>query len=284
MPNPVAISFLLCVFGWSLEPLAAQEQKTINEVVLSAFEATHNGFSSDEVLLQTELNDAFIQACKNRLPECEAFQFNWSLLNLRKAGKLSIKTTRRDRRKYSQVLPIAEICARMMEDRHGKSIDRLMADPGTRSEFDLAAQSIDKQVDTYLVRKAAFKLRKTRQLKPELITRIADWGRVVSEYGASNLEKDPLLVPEGPGIYIFRDRSGYLYIGEAADLRERLKQHLGQSDSKSLGEYLAEQGFDNITIEIHSFESGSRISELKVRRAYESELIRSRNPKFNVRP
>ena len=48
--------------------------------------------------------------------------------------------------------------------------------------------------------------------------------------------------------------------------------------------YLADQGSADVTIEVHSFAEDSRISETMVRRAYESELIRSRNPRFNVRP
>lgn len=37
-------------------------------------------------------------------------------------------------------------------------------------------------------------------------------------------------------------------------------------------------------VEIHSFGRDSRMQEIRVRRAYESELIRSRQPRFNIRP
>ena len=262
----------------------ATDADQIKSVVIQAFAATHEGYSSDELILKTELNKSFVAACHKTLPDVEAFQFNWTLLNLRKAGKLTVKATKRDVRKFDLVMPVAEMCARMMEDKHGKSIDRLMADPETRQEFDQAALAIDADIETYLVRKAAFRLRKTRQLKPELITRIADWGRKVDEHKASDIEKKPDLIPESPGIYIFRDATGYLYIGEAIDLRARLVQHLGGSDSKTLAGYLADQGSADVTIEVHSFAEDSRISETMVRRAYESELIRSRNPRFNVRP
>jgi hypothetical protein len=39
-----------------------------------------------------------------------------------------------------------------------------------------------------------------------------------------------------------------------------------------------------VTIELHIFPKTSPARKLTVRRAYESELIRSREPKFNVRP
>jgi len=66
-------------------------------------------------------------------------------------------------------------------------------------------------------------------------------------------------------------------------LRNRLKTHLDESDRKSLANYLKEKGVESITIEIHSFDPQSRAKELRVRRAYESELIRSRKPRFNIR-
>jgi len=284
------MALCLGVVGISAMGIAQEKQRESDvarqtkRVVIDAFRQTHQGFSSDEVILQVALNQSFVQACQKELPEVEPFFFNWTLLNLRKAGKLTVKATRRDGRQYESVAPIAEMCARMMEDKHGKSIDRLMADPVTRSEFDKAALAIEAEVDPYLVRKAAFRLRKTRHLRPELITRIADWGRQVKEYKASELGKQPELISESPGIYIFRDETGYLYIGEAIDLRARLKQHLGDSDRKSLSNYLAAQGFENVTVEVHSFAKDSRIGELMVRRAYESELIRSRKPRFNIRP
>ena len=55
-------------------------------------------------------------------------------------------------------------------------------------------------------------------------------------------------------------------------------------DRRSLAEYLASEKADQVTVEVHIFPADSPASKVSVRRAYESELIRSRNPKFNVRP
>ena len=263
-----------------------QSQAIIDAAIVESFQSSHDGWSSDEVILQSELNRQFVEACQKSLKavEADAAELNWRLLNLRKAGKLKIKATRRDRRSYSQLKHIAEIAARMMEDKHSVSSDRVMADPALRKEFDQIALNIDKGLDTYLVRKAAFKLRKTRKLKPELITRVADWDREVTEHKAEELVTNAKLVSTNPGIYIFRDETGYLYIGEADNLRNRLKTHLDESDRQSLAKYLKENGVESITVEIHSFDPNSRAKELMVRRAYESELIRSRKPRFNIRP
>ena len=247
------------------------------------------GYSSDEVILDTKLNQAFISECKKAHADVNAEFFNWTLINLRKAGKLSAKVTRRRKKRSHPSMSgnldlVAEIAARKIQDKYRISSDRMMANPKYRDEFDRTVRGIDKTVDLYRARKRVFQLRKTRRLKPELITRIADWKRKVSEWTIVALRKDLSQVPDTPGIYIFRDKTGYLYVGEAADLRERLKTHLKDSDRKSLAAYLSGKSkTGGVSVEIHSFDRESRMKEVRVRRAYESELIRSRKPRFNVR-
>ncbi|MEZ6096389.1 MAG: excinuclease ABC subunit C [Pirellulaceae bacterium] len=270
----------------STEPEAIDEvDEADKQRLIAIFQRIHDGYSSDEVLLQTELNAKFFDACLNELPNLTVEQCRWTLLNLRKQGRLSqIKTTKRNSKDVSPVRHIAEIVTRSIQDEFGATIDRIMCSPEMREAFEQSALSFDEEIDLYSVRKAAFQLRKTRKLRPELITRIADWGRVVTTYEASSLQRDLNVLPEQPGIYLFYDDTGYLYIGEAANLRTRLTTHLDSSDRLSLASYLNEKGLKGIQIEVHTFEEGSRIKDLTVRRAYESELIRSRNPRFNIRP
>lgn len=253
--------------------------------LVEAFSATHDGFSSDEVILSDSLQEKFLAACAVTVPELSAEACNWGLINLRKAGGLAgIPTTRRPPTAEADLFPLAEIVTRQLQDRHSVSIDGIMALPTLRSEFDQSVRAMDPQADPYGVRRAAFALRKTRRLKPELITRIADWGREVTVQSADAWRADPARIPASPGIYIFSDPSGYLYIGESDNLRRRIESHLGGSDRKSLADYLAGQGYGSISVELHTFAEGSRMGELQVRRAYESELIRSRNPRFNIQP
>jgi hypothetical protein len=73
-------------------------------------------------------------------------------------------------------------------------------------------------------------------------------------------------------------------VGEASNLAARLTEHVGGSDRESLADYLAGDEADQVTVELHIFPSTSPAKRVTVRRAYESELIRSRGPKFNVRP
>lgn len=257
----------------------------LKRVVIASFAAVHNGFSSDEIILNPKLNRLFIAKCESILPDNQPLDFNWTLINLRKAGKLSeIKTTARRKVDTSKYQILAEVVSRSILDQSKVSIDRIMADPKWASQFDKAVKNIDKDADIYLVRKAAFKLRKTRRLRPELITRIADWDRKIMTFSVAEFKNDPLLAPESPGIYIFHNDSGYLYIGHSDQLRSRLNTHLNESSNKELADYLQQSSNEKTHIEIHAFPLKSRMKEVVVRRAYESELIRSRKPKFNILP
>ena len=112
----------------------------------------------------------------------------------------------------------------------------------------------------------------------------ADWDRQLLTLTPAQVVENPNVVPEGPGVYIFRDHSGYLYIGESRNLRTRLVKHLDRSDRQALANYLERQGVEMLTIEVHAFDADSNGARKAVRRAYESELIHSRKPRFNIQP
>lgn len=269
-------------------------QQLTKTIVAEAFDAIHDGWSSDEVILQDELHTSFINQCKTAIRDSKAkfadpqsisaADLSWTLMNLRKAGKLPSKTTRRKKVDLSAVRHVAEIATRSMLDKHQCSIDRIMCSPELRKEFNETATSIDESIDCYAVRKAAFQLRKARRLRPELITRIADWGRTVQTHSIKDIREDAEVLNEHPGVYIFSDSSGYLYIGQTANLRTRLLEHLDESHNRSLAKYLKSESIDSISIEVHDFDPKSKASKTMVRRAYESELIASRKPRFNVQP
>lgn len=263
---------------------SAVEQRNLNDVVAIAFHETHDGWSTDEVVLRDDLNRAFLAKCREKLPDVSSEEFNWTLLNLRKAGKLGAVTTRRVRQDHDDYQHAAEIAARFVQDKYDQTIDRVLCDPERRAVFDEAARAVAPDVEPYRLRKAAFGLRKARQLQPELAVRIADWKKDVLSFSAAQIVADKKLVPEAPGVYIFRDPSGYLYIGESSNLRQRVSQHLDQSDRQSLARYLFEKGNREITVELHAFGPDTPAKDKNRRRAYESELIRSRKPRFNIAP
>ncbi len=238
------------------------------------------------MLVHDQRNQEFLQACRRQLSGVSDREFNWAMLNLRKAKKLPGKVTKRKTHKHETYHHAAEIAAREIEDRYKQNIGRALCDTALRKEVDKVALMLAPEISPYRLRKAALALRKSHQLKPELVVRIADWDRTVNTYVLRQLQKDHEQIPAQPGIYLFSDDSGYLYIGEAADLRKRLKDHLYQSDRPTLAKYLIERAKQGglVRIEIHAFDSDSPAKQVSMRRAYESELIRSRKPRFNIRP
>ena len=255
-------------------------------VIRWAFAATHDGWSSDEVLLQDQLNARFIAACREKCPKAKAIDLNWQLINLRKANQLSdFAVTQRRTHRHDGYRHAAEIAARLLTNKHQVSTDRMLCDPELRAEFDRTAGELAPGVDAYRLRKAAFGLRKSRQLRPELVVRVANWGRQIQSAPISELRQTPARIPALPGIYVFRDQQGYLYVGEAANLRKRLSAHLASSDRVALADYLTRHvGVGPVIVEMHVFPADSPAAQSRMRRAYESDLIASRKPKFNVRP
>jgi predicted GIY-YIG superfamily endonuclease len=254
----------------------------LREVVTQAFLACHEGRSTEDVVIDDALNGPFIVKCRAAFPSASAFDFNWALYNLRKASALGPVATVRASARHAGYLHAAEIAARLMEDSFGLTIDRVLCHPDRRAEFDAIALGIAPGVPAYLLRKASLRLRKGRRLRPELIKRVASWGTTVFTSPAGQLLADPKKIAAAPGVYIFFDPSGYLYIGEAGNLRQRVSQHLDHSDRKALAHYLWEKGVKNLSVELHAFDPASEGRKATSRKAYEAELIRSRRPRFNI--
>ena len=203
-------------------------------------------------------------------------------MNLRKRGLLGAVATHKERVNCDDFLHASEISARFIYDKYGVNTDRAFCDPQLRREFDNIATSVAPGIAPYLLRKGALRLRKTRKLRPELVPRIADWGTRVLDFPSQKVVEDPEVIPKGPGIYIFRDTSGYLYIGESNNLYLRVKKHLDHSDRKSLARYFWSNNLQAVIIEIHVFNPDSNARLKAHRRAYEASLIQSRHPRFNI--
>ena len=206
--SPTLVLVLALLTSRLVRPEASQGAETLDAVVIEAFRAVHDGWSADEVLLDDDLNAAFIRHCRERLPDASAVDSNWRLLNLRKAGRLQISATRTKRLSHDAYLHAAEIAARFVYDKHRQSIDRALCDPALRTEFDQSARQIAPEVSAYALRKAAFALRKTRRLRPELVTRVAEWGREINTWTADEILRSPEHLPAVPGVYLLRDQSG----------------------------------------------------------------------------
>ena len=289
--------FLAWLLGFGLgvsnsQNLVADENDTsVDDVVLAeSFTQSHDGYSSDEVLINEKLRTAFLTALREhgiqiKTEEDESDSL-LALLALRKRGKLNVTATKRAEPAKDTFLPAAEIASRVVLDRHRVSSDTMLANPRLRAEFYDEAKKLGGTIDEYQLAKSVLRLRKIRQLKPELVLRVADWDRSIATYTVKELRErlTQNKIPKSPGVYLFRDASGYLYIGEAENLEARLQQHISGSDRIILADYLRSHTSSEVSVELHVFPKDSPAATLTVRRAYESELIRSREPKFNIRP
>jgi len=282
--------FVWLIFLVSAAYGAGLETRATDESIVSAYEQASAGYSVDEIVIDDSLRTNWLTAVN---PSWRLLGDDWQtetllrLISLRKAGKLAAKSDKRGRTIDDEIVPIAEIAARSVLDQHKVSSDELLCDPRLRTQLQTAADSISKDLDPYSLRKAILRLRKTRQLRPELVLRIVDWDRSIEVFTHQELEealKSSDRISHGAGVYLFRDATGYLYIGEALDLHARLSQHLQRSDRLSLRKYLDTVADGSVTIELHTFGPKSPANELVIRRAYESEMIRSREPRLNVRP
>ncbi len=255
-------------------------QTTVNTVVVKQ----HGGWSVDELLLQDDLRQQLISEVQKVHPHVDGDEVCATMLRLRKSGKLKLNVTQKSPMIDPRSLIAGELAARYIQDRHRVSFDQVLTTSRLLEEFDAEAKRVWPDVLAYDARRAALRLRKSRRLEPELLLRIADWQREVAVHTLEDLRSDHSMIPKQPGVYIFRDATGYLYIGESEDLRARLHQHVTDSDRFSLASYLSKNQQHAITVEVHAFPGDSPMKQVRVRRAYESELIEHRQPRFNVRP
>ena len=78
----MAIAFLNGLFLTMVSACAVAQTtpSEIQKVIASAFAATHDGWSVDEMILRRDLNGAFLKKCHDQLPEVAPAELNWRCL------------------------------------------------------------------------------------------------------------------------------------------------------------------------------------------------------------
>ena len=251
----------------------------MTKAIADAFDAVSNDYSSDRVVADPQLNERFIAECQQRGLQDAVVDLNRALLNLRKKGGLADRP-RAKRTHFSDEDDYrfaAEIAVRFIERRESVSLDTIICDPNIVTEFDEVAARIAPGYSPLQYRWAALNLRKAKRLEPELV------GRVAPPIDVVNVQVDDIVVNELPvsqGVYLFIAADQLLYVGETENLRSRLKKHLDHSDSKGLARWIWEYGTESLHLEMQILDDQT---ETRVRKALELELIRSREPIFNVK-
>jgi len=247
--------------------------------VLQAFLRTRDGYSPDAVIANPELNKRFLAGCREIGAEGTAFDLNHCLYNLRKSRALEdYPTTRRVRVAQRDEYEFAsEIAARFLERRHNTTLDRIICNPALAEAFDELAQELAPGFAPFDYRFTALSLRKTRRLRPEVAPHLLRATRVES-FRVIDLDLND--IPRSQGVYLFYYKGeGLLYLGEAKNLRDRIRKHLEHSDRRELARWLWDHGVDDLYVEIHVLAVKTTTAE---RKALELDLIRSRRPRFNI--
>lgn len=245
--------------------------------LVDVFEQTRDGYSSDRVLCDPDLNARFIAACRREgLLESES-ELNRMLLNIRKSGRLGQGGTKKQSRfKDDEYRFAAEIAARHLERRESCSLDQILINPVLVAEFDSLCQELSPGFAVVQYRLSAMGLRKKRKLRPEVMSHALP-SKTVKRLLCSTVNVSDL--PTSAGLYIFFDNLRTLYVGEAANLKMRLKKHLEHSDNKQLARWFWENSPEKVWLEVHLVEEAC---STRTRRALEFELITSRRPVFNI--
>ena len=258
------------------EAAAAQRQQQVyQQALLAAFRQTYDGYSVDRVVVDPELNASFLAACRKQGLPGDARSWNWSLFGMRKAGAFAdLPTTERTELDWEACDPYlfaSEIAwGQMIEQEGCESLDAILCDPDLAARFDKLAKRWAPGYNSLEYRWAALKLRKSsmrvRSRAKELMDAHLSPVATLDKKGKQS-------VPDAPGVYIvFGDKSKPLYAGEANNLRDRVKLHLGPETKeqwKNLSSSLTAKFF-------------STDCDYSTRLAYQWRLVSQHRPQLNL--
>lgn len=188
----------------------------------AALEASRNGFSPDRVIADPSLNASFIEECRTFGFENDAFTLNKSLLQLRKAGKLSglnsKRTTVPDQWRFAYA---SEIAGRAVCLHYGVSIDTMLCHPGLVQHFDTLATRLAPQANAFQCRWCALNIRKRG------LSELETARSLVKHLRWSKLGQLQALrrIPEKPGICELLEGKQLLLVCGSGNLLETAEHH-----------------------------------------------------------
>jgi predicted GIY-YIG superfamily endonuclease len=245
-----------------------------------AFIAIREGRSPEYVICDAILGEKFLLETRRLGFKGSDAEINTELINLRKQNRLKdCATTNRKkpdptRKRY---LNAVLNTVRLIERQFGKNVDNVICDPATRAQFDAMIQFMVPELHAFEARYAALTLRKTNRLQPEPV------GQVIRTVGSKvlsllDLESQLAKVPATRGVYIFFDEDVTLYAGKAMNLQDRIKDHVSTWSFREMIRHMRDRRRPQAFVVYHELPVEITARELA---AYETELIRSRNPEHN---
>lgn len=115
------------------------------------------------------------------------------------------------------------------------------------------------------------------KLKPEPVGEVIR-ARSSDAYELAGLEAKLNHLPDRPGVYLFFDEESTLYAGKADSLRKRIGDHISTWTYRELVNQIIAGNRRPIFVIYHELSVDITARELA---AYETELIRSRDPEHN---
>ncbi len=249
--------------------------------IIEAYRRSADGFSTDRLLVDPDLNARFLQSCQQLGVNLPAVFVNHHLLRLRKAGKLSsIRTNERTSLNWEEAdayLFASEIAWKKVFDQTGESLDDIFCNPSLAALFDETARLFAPGYTSFQYRWAALKLRKeaksatTRSLLLD-----------VPDRKLKPFEKFDSLDGQA-GLYeVGTPEQKHLYIGEALNLGRVLSQQFSQASEgwASFGDELLIRAIPYQQLPYMDVNSrGSRLARSLV--AYQCHLIQKSHPQLN---
>ena len=220
-----------------LSDLAAT-QNSSTAAIIRAFLEVRDGYSTDRVVADPELNRNFLDRVRQLGGSGTDFELNWTLFNVRKASLISVPTkTRRytvagkDEFEFATEMAICHIQQKLRREvGHSVSLDRIICDPELAKQFDATAALLAPGYSPIEYRWVVLGLRKARRLSGKTADvecpKFNRLGRAI-DISLSRLTTEQ-------GLYTIRTDLLPLYVGETDNLRHRIEHHFESARGKSL--------------------------------------------------
>jgi len=243
--------------------------------IIQAFEETRDGFALDVVLSNPDLNDKFLERCRDLGLSGTDFTFNWELLNARKANKLShLPKSKRytvDATTIDKFYFASELTLRFFMLTKGITLDQVLCEPELGKEFYEYASRLVPGFSTFDYLWGALRVRKRGRFKNKTVLN-------VEPPELESLENVRRLrisrVPEVAGFYMFSSDETPIFINQTENLYNRLAQHIHFSSHRGLPEWLWEKSLQV------AFTARPEVG-LTDRQIMELSEVRCRHPLFN---
>lgn len=237
-----------------LSKLSASSMPDMAQIA-QAYLETRNGFSTDRVVADPEMNRSFLRRCRELGLAGTDFDLDWKLFTGRKNKYFSnlpkTKTytaSKKDEFDFSCEIAIRHVQeqVRLKEDRD-LSLDKIICDPDLAARFDQVAARLAPGFLPLDYRWVALGVRKAAG-------RYASKAKKIDVPNFDTMGPSHTIrasqIPLEQGLYIFQCGEDSLFIGETDNLRGRIERHFDTSQSSGLPKWLYDTGSRTINLGI----------------------------------